>query len=242
MAIKRYISKYKKLARFQQPLWYEKRSKIRKFKKQKWERLKKLYYPRKLKFFVQDTSTCFLTRHYNVDRVVRLKKTYKHLLRDKQRLQLYYGNGRYRLYQLKNLVQQGSNSGKTPVKTLFSLLENRLDVVLYRLALVSSIAQARKLITTGRIKIGSTLVKNANYLLKPNDQIIFDNSLKDKIFGLYLRNHAPFFFFRYKSERRFHISQRRKFWKKCFLSKTLSQSLLDLKQSLYQLKEKRKSG
>lgn len=245
MALKRYLPKYKKLARFQHPVWFEKRIKIRKFKKQKWERVKKLYFPRKVKIFRQDVSAYPVTFNYDNDRVIRLKKTYKYVLRDKQRFQLYYGCGRIRYFQLKNLVKKIHKrvlSRKlTPATALLSLLEDRLDIVLYRLSLINSILQAKKLIQEGRVMVGQEIVKNTKYLLKSNDFLSLDPFIKEKIFGIFLRTHTPFFFFRYKQDRRNYMACRKNAWEKPLVEKTLTQSQLFVKNSLQKLKEKRKN-
>jgi ribosomal protein S4 len=244
MAIKRYLPKYKKLARFYYPLWFEKRTKIRKFNKQKWERIKRLYYPRKLKFFRQDVSAYPLTRRYGGDRSIRLKKTYKNILRDKQRLQLYYGVGRLRFFQLKNMAKKIKSrvfsKELSLAKSMLSLFENRLDVALYRLSIVNSISQARKLIQDGRIKVGSVVVNNTKYLLKPNDLVSLDPSMKDRILGLYLRHHLPYFFFRYKEDRREFVAQKREYVEGSFIERSLQPSLLLLKDLILNFREKRK--
>lgn len=242
MAIKRYSSKYKKLARFIYPVWYEKRVKIRKFSKQKWERVKKRFYPRKLKFYRQDVSSYPLTRRYSVDRSIRLKKVYKFLLRDKQRLQLYYGVGKFRFFQLKNMAKKTRSrvvSRKLTLgKAMLSLLEDRLDTALYRVCFVGSIPQARKLIQDGRVKVGDSLIKNSNYTLKPNDIISFDPFIKDYIFGIYLRNHMPYFFFRYKQKRRDYVNQRKDVWEQSSFTRELNSHLLSTKNSILKLKKR----
>ena len=114
MVLKRYASKYKKLARFKQPLWLEKRGKIKKFKREKWGGAKRFYFPkrRKEEFLNQDLSSLSTGDHFDHETILRLKKTYKFLLQDKQRFQFYFGAGRLRFYQLKKVARQAIRTAK----------------------------------------------------------------------------------------------------------------------------------
>lgn len=241
MAIKRYLPKFKKLAKFYKPLWLEKRVKIRKFEKQKWKRVKKLYFPRRVKFYRQDVSAYAATRGYDSDRSIRLKKTYKFLLKDKQRFQLYYGVGKFRFFQLKNMAKKirhrVTTRNLTSSNAMLSLVEDRLDTVLYRLMVASSIPQARKLIQDGRVKVGLVVIKNSNYMMRPNDVISFDPLVKHLLFGIHLKNYMPYFFFRYKKKRRHYIKQRKSVWEKSVLTVSSILSLVFMKSFVSKLKK-----
>lgn len=246
MAIKRYFPRYKKLLRFYRPLWFEKRVKLRKFEKQKWERVKKLYYPRKLKFFRQDVSAYPVSKYYNVDRTVRLQKTYRFLLKDKQRLQLYYGGRRFRFFQLKNLARKLRNrktsKGLPHSKVFLSLLETRLDVILYRLCIVNTLAQARKLLQLGKVKVNCEIVKNPAYILKPEDILSLDPFFKDWFFGTYMKKTLPYFFYRLKKKRRKIVGERKEVWEQAFVDRKVKNAYSKVKNFILKLKRKKENG
>ena len=246
MAIKRYLPRYRKLLRSHRPLWYEKRIKLRKFEKQKWQRAKGLYYPRKLKFYRQDASSLPVARFSNVDRTIRLRKTYKFLLRDKQRLQLYYGGRRLRFFQLKNLARKLKNrklsKGMPHSKAFLSLLENRLDVVLYRFCVVNSLAQARKIIQTGRVKVNSCLIKNPAYILNPDDILLLDPFLKNWSLGTFMKKTFPYFFYRHKKKRRLILGRWKEVLEQGFSERKVKKIYTKVKSFILQLKEKKENG
>jgi ribosomal protein S4 len=178
MAIKRYTPKYKKLNRLRQAFWFEKKGKIKSFKKQKWSGLKRFYYPRKYQFYNQDKSAYSLSKDIEDEKSIRIKKTYKFLLMDKQRVQLFYGGGRLRHYQFKMLVKEALRrsvtTGATPAKAMLSLMENRTQTLLYRLGFVSSLMEARRFIHSGHLEISNQIIKNCSYELKQLDLLRFD--------------------------------------------------------------------
>lgn len=206
MSIKRYTPKYKKLNRLRQAFWLEKGAKIKRFQKQKWEGLKKFYYPRKYRFYNQDKSAYPVSKDFEDEKSIRLKKTYKFLLLDKQRLQLYYGAGRLKYYQLKTLTKEAFRLSKkthvSPAKTMLSLVENRLQNLLYRLGFVSSLMEARRFIHSGHIQISDNLTKNCSYNLKKFDTIKLDPIKSHEILSRYLKQNVLVFYFRHKRLRR----------------------------------------
>jgi ribosomal protein S4 len=232
MAIKRYLPKYKKLLRFKYPLWFEKRVKIRKFEKQKWERVKRFYYPRKGRVYHQTRSGYPVARRFYKDRTIRLFKIYKFLLINKQKLQTYYGAGKFRYYQLKNMARKVQSKRKLldSGKALLFALENRLDILLYRLLIVQSIPHARKLIQNKRVKVNLEVNTNSNCLLKPTQVISLDWLLKKRLLDMYLRSYTPYFFFRNRSKRTVLKEERRKVWEQPFVEKLSSFFLNGLKK------------
>ena len=110
-------------------LYRKNKCKIKKFRKQKWSGIKRFYYPKRYKFFNQDKSAYSLSRTFEDEKSIRMKKTYKFLLMDKQKLQLFYGAGRLRTYQLRYLTKEAirisQNTGTGPAKVMLSLMENR---------------------------------------------------------------------------------------------------------------------
>lgn len=206
MAIKRYTPKYKKLNKLRQAFWFEKKGKIKKFRKQKWAGIKRFYYPKRYKFFNQDKSAYFLSRSLDDEKSIRMKKTYKFLLRDKQKLQLFYGAGRLRTYQLRQLTKKAmrisQNTAVSPAKVMLSLMENRTQNLLYRLGFVSSLMEARRFIHSDHIQISNEVVKNCVYTLGKLDSLKVDPARLHEIVAHYLKQNALVFHFKQKKLRR----------------------------------------
>lgn len=206
MAIKRYTPKYKKLNKLKQAFWFEKKGKIKKFRKQKWSGIKRFYYPKRYKFFNQDKSAYSLSKSLEDEKSVRMKKTYKFLLMDKQKLQLFYGAGRLRTYQLRELTNQAirisQNSATSPAKVMLSLMENRTQNLLYRLGFASSLMEARRFIHSDHIQVSNEIVKNCTYTLKKLDSLKVDPARLHEIIAHYLKQTALVFYFKQKRLRR----------------------------------------
>ena len=205
MAIKRYTPKYKKLSRFRQALWFENALKIKSFRKQKWEDIKKYYFPRRYKFFDQDKSAYFGSK-FEDERLMRLKKVYKFLLIDKQRFQRYYGAGRHKHYQVKTLARKAfrmaKNTNNTPVRSATSLLENRLQTLLYHIRFAESLMDARRLIRSSRFKVSGELIENCSHIIKKSDIISVDPLRLTDIVARYLLKTNTLYYFRAKRRRR----------------------------------------
>ena len=242
MSIKRYCSKYKKLAKLNQPIWLEKGRKIKKFNRQKWDILKKSYEFKKYKFFNQDTSTSVLAKDYEQEKSIRLKKTYKFILHNKQRLQLYYGYNRLKYFQLKNLsrksMQMAKNRKVLSGKVFMSLLENRLQNVLYRLNFVSSLMQARKLVNSKHIRIEKNKLLNCFYSITFNKGIQIDPSITPHIIGSHLRMNYPFFYFTKKKQCREMIYKKQQSFSKSFFSSNKVEYSMFFKKKLLNFKKK----
>ena len=206
MAIKRYSPKFKKLKRFKHALCFENALKINGFLKQKWEDKKKSYFPYKYRFYDQDRSAYMGSKDFDEERSIRLKKVYKFLLIDKQRFQRYYGGGRIRHYQIKSLARKSfrltKNTNSTPVKSALSLLENRLQTLLYHLRFAPSLMDARHMILSKRFKVSGELVDNCSQLLKKSDIISIDPVGLTDIIGGYLLQTNLLYYFRSKRYRR----------------------------------------
>ena len=223
MTIKRYIPKYKILAKLKFALWFEKRKKINQLTRQKWEGKKKFYFPRKAKHFNQDSSTYPVGFDFDGDRSIRLKKVYKHLLLAKQAFQLYYGARRLRYFQLRRMSLHGKKIGKrkkiSPARVFFHLMENRLEHSLYRLGFVSALIHSRKLLATNRVKVNADFIKNFGYRLGQDDIIKLEEFKSLEILSRYLKFNVPFFYFRYSEKRRRGLLARKQHIAKSFLER-----------------------
>ena len=97
-------------------------------------------------------------------------------LREKQKAKRYYGvlekqfRGYYEMAERK-AGQTGQN--------LLSILETRLDNVIYRLGFAMSRAEARQLVTHGHFTVNGKKVNVPSYLVKPGMTITLKESSRD---------------------------------------------------------------
>ena len=97
-------------------------------------------------------------------------------LREKQKVKRIYG---VLETQFRNMYERAEKmTGKTG-ENLLSLLERRLDNVVYRLGFGVSRPQARQLVTHGNIEVNGKKVDIASYLVKPGDVVAVREIRKD---------------------------------------------------------------
>ncbi len=89
-------------------------------------------------------------------------------LREKQKARRYYGllEKQFRTYYDKAARRSGVTGDN-----LLSMLETRLDNVVYRLGFASSRAQARQLVRHGHFMVNGRRVNIPSYQVKPNDVV-----------------------------------------------------------------------
>jgi ribosomal protein S4 len=127
----------------------------------------------RLRFFSPDFI--YLTSKFSK----KLEEEFKKTLLNKRKLKLFFGFQKTTL--LKNfldkvLFKKFNNSLK---ESLFcSLLERRLDVILYRLGFVKTLFEARHLISHKKVFINDFLIKSCSHILKKGDIISFTPSSK----------------------------------------------------------------
>nr|YP_009541139.1 ribosomal protein S4 [Lepocinclis steinii]AYQ93619.1 ribosomal protein S4 [Lepocinclis steinii] len=98
---------------------------------------------------------------------------YKVRLKEKQKLRYYYGVSERQLFNyLKKARKKKGSSGKE----LLSLLEMRLDNIIYRLGLCPSIMSAKQLIVHGHVLVNNLLVNVPSFICKPGISIQIKNS------------------------------------------------------------------
>lgn len=102
-------------------------------------------------------------------------------LKERKKLSLFYGHLTRK--QFVNLFNKAEKIKGYFSRNLFSLLERRLDVVVYRTGLTQTIAEARQLIKHNKIQVNNTRVNVSSYSLNPGDVI----SIKSEIQSGYLR-------------------------------------------------------
>ena len=89
-------------------------------------------------------------------------------LREKQKMKKIYGllERQFRVFFARAVRKRGVTG-----ETLISLLERRLDNVIYRLLLVPSRAEARQFVTHGNAFVNGRPVNIPSFLVRPGDKI-----------------------------------------------------------------------
>ena len=98
-------------------------------------------------------------------------------LREKQKLRAHYGVGekQFRSYMVKAKRAKG-NTGEN----LLSLLEGRLDNVIYRLGFTRTVRASRQMVNHGHINVNGQRVDIPSYQLRPGDVIALRPTSKHK--------------------------------------------------------------
>ena len=108
-------------------------------------------------------------------------------LNAKQKLKSYYGNMNER--QFRNVYKKAMMEKGNTAENLIGLLERRLDAIIYRAKLVTTIFSARQLISHGHVKVNNKKVNISSYLVKEEDTIeIRDKSKQLAIIDIALAN------------------------------------------------------
>jgi len=90
-------------------------------------------------------------------------------IKERKKLSFFYGNLTKK--QLSNLFKSVTKAKGYFSKNVFSLLESRLDIVLYRSGLVKTINEARQLIKHEKIQVNEKSVFSPSRLIHPGDVI-----------------------------------------------------------------------
>jgi small subunit ribosomal protein S4 len=125
-----------------------------------------------------------------MEKLEREKKSDYHLhLTEKQKIRYHYGVLEKQLRRYTKIAFR--NKGNTGF-TLLTILEKRLDNVIYRSGLFRSIKAARQAVVHNHIRINNKSVNIPSFLIKVGDTIEFrDNSkLEKKLFPISKPAHA----------------------------------------------------
>lgn len=126
-----------------------------------------------------DTEKCAFERHRaspGMQGALRGKPTdYAMHLREKQKVKRYYG---VLERQFRRYFDIASRSATNTGEVLLSLLERRLDNVVYRLGFGLSRSQARQIIRHGHILVNGKRVDIPSYLVQPGDVVTVKNRPK----------------------------------------------------------------
>ena len=97
-------------------------------------------------------------------------------LREKQKTKMYYGVGEK---QFRKYFEMASNKKGITGEELLTILESRLDNVVYRLGFGASRAQARQLVNHGQFAVNGQRVDIPSYLVKAGDVITVRENKKE---------------------------------------------------------------
>ena len=125
----------------------------------------------------------------NTDKEKKGKPTdYGIQLQAKQKLKSYYGNINER--QFRNIYRKALKKKGDTTENLISLLETRLDTIIYRGKFTPTVFAARQLINHGHVRVNKKKVNIGSYLVKETDLIeikekskklaVIDGSLSNK--------------------------------------------------------------
>jgi ribosomal protein S4 len=178
---------YKKFIALRTNVQFRRRLYLLKFQKKKWEKLiihlDRQQNRRKKNFRGYDLNRYYLPKFYNP-----YKRRYKSVLHNKKRISLFYGGFllRYLKKQVNLIVQDKKKFLKSFLNlnlSFLSLIEKRLDVVLYRSHFVRSVRSAQQLIIHKHIKVNGTIITNKSSTLKPGDVIEVIEKMKPLIYS-----------------------------------------------------------
>ena len=98
-------------------------------------------------------------------------------LEAKQKMKFYYGNMNER--QFRNLYRKAIKKKGNTTENLVGFLERRLDTLIYRSKLATTVFSARQLINHGHVKVNGNKVNIPSYLIKTEDTIEIKDKSKD---------------------------------------------------------------
>jgi len=127
---------------------------------------------RKLNFSVCGSDRCALLRRETPPGMhpdLRRKMSdYKKRLLEKQRLRYSYWVSEK---QFRNYVKEAFKKPGIPGETLVSLLERRLDNVVYRLGFSPTLLAARQLVVHGHVLVNGRKVDRPSYAMRPGEMV-----------------------------------------------------------------------
>ena len=100
---------------------------------------------------------------------------FKKRLIEKQRLRFSYWISEK---QFRNYVKEAFKKPGIPGETLMSLLERRLDNVIYRLGFAPTLLSARQLVVHGHVQVNGRKVDRPSYALRPGEVVELNEKSK----------------------------------------------------------------
>ena len=166
--------------------------------------LKKAYNIKTIHDKAKEKKNYNFFRILNIPRPLyyRRKTKYGKYFMLRQQFRIYYGFLRIRTIQL---IIKKSFKKVNAIHYFLYLMESRLDVLLYRLHLVSSVRMARQLIVHGKIFVNFRILRNPNYNLKSMDTltlsrhdittyklVVYYSILEKQFPGIYIPNYIEY--------------------------------------------------
>nr|YP_010760203.1 ribosomal protein S4 [Cuscuta haughtii]WEY30184.1 ribosomal protein S4 [Cuscuta haughtii] len=108
----------------------------------------------------------------------QFRSEYRIRLEEKQKLRFHYGLTEQ---QLINYVRIARKAKGSTGKVLLQLLEMRLDNILFRLGMASTIPAARQLVNHRHVLVNGRLVDRPSYRCKPRDIIMPKKKKKSSV-------------------------------------------------------------
>lgn len=102
---------------------------------------------------------------------------YGRQLEEKQKVKRQYG---MREKQFRNVYKKANTMQGVPSENLLSLLERRLDNVVFRLKMAVTCRQARQLVVHGHINVNGKKVSRPSYIVESGDVITLKQSSLQK--------------------------------------------------------------
>uniref|UniRef100_A0A7S1XDQ9 30S ribosomal protein S4 n=1 Tax=Compsopogon caeruleus TaxID=31354 RepID=A0A7S1XDQ9_9RHOD len=99
---------------------------------------------------------------------------YAKALLEKQKMRIYYGNMKDRVF--KRYVEEAKRSRGNPVDYLLSRLESRVDTTLYRSGFVTTMQQGQQWISHGHVLVNGRTMDRKNGAMRPGNMIQIDPS------------------------------------------------------------------
>ncbi len=98
----------------------------------------------------------------------------------KQRVRFAYGVSEKQFSNYINKAFEGAKKGNVPATTLFKLIEQRLDNVVYRSGIATTRAFARQLVSHGHILVNGKKMTIPSYQVRKGDILSIREGSKDK--------------------------------------------------------------
>ena len=180
---KRHKPFYKQFLRLRKNV--QNRSKLFKFKKQKWAKFQQ-YSKNQLKFYrrfkVRDQFQLSVSKF--ASRGNSFQKKFRNNLYDRKTFSLFYGKLKRKYlkkYVLRAVRSKSNSNGLSDFRyKALRFFESRLDTVLYRVSFSSSINSAAQLILHGHVLVNKVPVRTRSYILKENDLIEIVHNVKSR--------------------------------------------------------------
>ena len=128
------------------------------------------------------TEKCGIKRKKNVPGQIAKRRgklsEYGLQLREKQKIRKSYG---VLEKQFRLSFHEASRMKGVTGDNLLSLLERRLDNVIYRMGFASSRSQARQFVQHKHVKVNGHRVDISSYILRENDEVVITDDFKENV-------------------------------------------------------------